>query len=97
MIPKVGNAYFSTTTYRTNPHYFFANIYTKWLNIPNFRSTILIPWLICQLCQTVPAGRIVEFFDGDVGLWRIVAAEEAKGECERAAEEEPWALELGLS
>jgi len=39
----------------------------------------------------------VEFFDVDVGLWRIIAAEEAKGACEWAAEEEGLGLGLRLS
>lgn len=46
--------------------------------------------------ETVPGGRIVEFFDVDVGLWRIIAAEEAKGACEWAAEEDLRLSELHL-
>lgn len=60
-----------------------------------------VPQIRAGLPATVPARetsgrRIVEFFDGDVGLWRICAAEEAKGECEWAAEEDLALSQLHL-
>lgn len=63
LVPWWFPIYFRTAYFSTR--LFFLLISTQLLNIPHFRSTILIPWLLCSVRPSL----VVASWNSSMGMW----------------------------